>query len=254
MQRTSRSRIQPTPPLLNLAAAGAALAAYRLYVRRIERRPAHELALRRSPGLVAGMLYGALLVSATVGLVAAMHGYRIEAVTWPASLPADCAYWLFVAVGQEVVFRGLLLGRLEARLGSWAAMAISGAAFGAFHLINPNATVWAGAALALESVGCYAAVWMLSRSLWVVIGVHFAWNAMEASVFGLADSGVSYPGALAGRISGPFWLTGGGFGIEASAPAVLVCAAAGAIVLYVAHRRGGIRPWPLGTSASRAPR
>ena len=39
---------------------------------------------------------------------------------------------------------------------------------------------------------------------------------MQASVFGLPASGIDFPGLITAELSGPPWLTGGEFGIEAS--------------------------------------
>jgi hypothetical protein len=50
------------------------------------------------------------------------------------------------------------------------------------------------------------------------------------------------------RRSGPEWLTGGDFGLEASMMAVLVATAAGLFLLWKAYHKGGfVAPvWALG--------
>ena len=72
-----------------------------------------------------------------------------------------------------------------------------------------------------------AMAYLRTRALWVGIGLHFAWNASLAVVFGLPVSGL---GALAPPLStytgGVAWLAGGRAGPEGSAVMVLVLLAA----------------------------
>lgn len=74
----------------------------------------------------------------------------------------------------------------------------------------------------------HAACYARTRTLWVPVGFHFAWNTTMGVVFGLPVSGAQIPGLLRAEASGsPLW-TGGAFGPEASvsAAAFVVCAAA----------------------------
>jgi hypothetical protein len=69
--------------------------------------------------------------------------------------------------------------------------------------------------------------------LWVSWGINFGWRASRALIFGLAVSGVtSHSSVVEGNPMGPFWITGGGFGLDAS------WIAAGALLLAfpVAYR------------------
>jgi len=77
---------------------------------------------------------------------------------------------------------------------------------------------------------------MLTRRLWLCTAIHLAWNYVQGAVYSVAVSGTTQHGLLIGRMDGPDWLTGGSFGAEASLPAVLVCGAAGLILLRMAHR------------------
>jgi membrane protease YdiL (CAAX protease family) len=84
---------------------------------------------------------------------------------------------------------------------------------------------------------------MLTRRLWLSIGLHMSWNYAQAAVFSGTVSGVEMPpGLLVPRIEGPDLLTGGQFGVEASVAAFALCPATGVIFLVLAVRRGRIRP------------
>ena len=78
------------------------------------------------------------------------------------------------------------------------------------------------------------------RRLWLAVGLHAAWNFTQAWVFSVPVSGTGQTiGILVTRRNGPEWLTGGDFGLEASAVAVLVATLAGVFLLWRAHRKGG---------------
>jgi hypothetical protein len=62
-----------------------------------------------------------------------------------------------------------------------------------------------------------SAAYLRTRALWVGWGINFGWKASRGLLFGLAVAGVnSHSPVIQGDPMGPFWLTGGGFGLEGS--------------------------------------
>ena len=60
-------------------------------------------------------------------------------------------------------------------------------------------------------------------TLWVPIGIHWAWNYTQGNVFGLAVSGNGAGDTIfATTVNGPDIITGGAFGPEASIIAVVL--------------------------------
>ena len=110
------------------------------------------------------------------------------------------------------------------------------------HLPNPEATVLSSAAIALEAGVMLAAAYMLTRRVWLAIGIHAAWNFTQSGIFGAPTSGVPSPGFLEGQFQGPTWLSGGAFGPEAPSVAVAGCPARGPYLLRRAHAKGHILP------------
>jgi hypothetical protein len=109
------------------------------------------------------------------------------------------------------------------------------------------------AAIALEAGVLLAAAYMYSRSLWFVMGLHFAWNFTEGGIFATSVSGGPTEGVIrVSFASGKDWLTGGQFGPEASLPAVLICLAAGIAFIMMAKRANRVVPpsWRRSTTAS----
>src|SRR5581483_7760086 len=105
------------------------------------------------------------------------------------------------------------------------------------------------AAIALEAGILLAAAYLLTRSLWLPIGLHFGWNFTEGGIFGAAVSGNGAKGLINTSLSGPQLLSGGAFGPEASVAAVGVCLVAAVVMLVLAARRGEWRPLRLRIAA-----
>ncbi len=228
--------------------AGAIIAAvfvtmYVLFCRLIERRPASELSLPGWPlELGAGVLIGLALFSAVVAVIWAGGGYRVIGYHNASVLLPALGISLSSGFSEEIVFRGLFYRLVEKWLGSWAALALSAALFGALHLANPNATLLAGAAIALEAGIMLAAIYLITRRLWAAIGLHAAWNFAQGGIYGIPVSGGQMDGVLRPDIRGSDLLTGGAFGAEASLPAIIVATAFGLVLLVIAYRRGQFIP------------
>ena len=88
----------------------------------------------------------------------------------------------------------------------------------------------------------FSAAYQLSRRLCLPIGMHFAWNYLFSAVFSVPVSGHEAKGWLQGSMSGPAWLSGGAYGVEASATAQLVWAVAAALLLRRADASGQFVP------------
>ncbi len=219
----------------------AALTLYVLGVRLIERRRPHELALAGlAPELAAGLLFGAALFAAMMGVLLAVGAY---ALTGPTIAPAwkALAISLHSGVTEELVFRGVIFRLLWSMLGRWWALALSSVLFGAAHLANPNPDIMAMLGIIFAAGVPLAALYILTGRLWASIGCHMAWNFSEGYVFGAHVSGIDLGPSLyraepvAG--AGALW-TGGAFGPEASLPTVVLGALAGVALLALAARRG----------------
>jgi membrane protease YdiL (CAAX protease family) len=228
-----------------LSAASALLALYVVGVV-IERRSLAELGIAprgAAAQIGRGFLLGAAVFSSVIAIQSLAGLAHIAWVPSPPIGAVAAAFLVFLCVGisEEVAVRGLFFRIVEDGLGSWAALALSALLFGALHLGNPNATLWAGAAIAIEAGLLLAAFYMLTRSLVFVIALHWAWNFFEGPIFGTAVSGTHSEGLLHTTTSGPDAWTGGAFGPEASVVAVLVCGVVTVVALALAVRRGQVR-------------
>jgi membrane protease YdiL (CAAX protease family) len=206
--------------------------AYRFLVRWLERRDVTELdRVGAARELGAGLAIGFALFAAAIGVIAVLGGYSIAGRNSIASVAVPLTAAAAAAFSEELVVRLVLFRIAEQWLGTWAAIALSSALFGLLHAGNPHATAWSTAAITLEAGTLLAAAYMRTRRLWFPMGVHAAWNFTQGGIFGVAVSGTTSEGLLHGELHGPAWLTGGAFGAEASAVAVVVCFACAALLL-----------------------
>ena len=126
------------------------------------------------------------------------------------------------ALMEELMFRGYPFQRLVDGVGPSGAVVIVSVLFGMVHLGNPHASVW-GLVNTILVGALLSVAYLRTRSLWLPFGIHFAWNAVLGMAFGLPVSGLTqFAVVVHGMARGPRWLTGGAYGIEASALGTLV--------------------------------
>ncbi|MEO3884227.1 type II CAAX endopeptidase family protein [Nonomuraea sp. B5E05] len=240
--------VSPVPVLalpVGVGLAVAALTCYRWLGRTVELRPGiPELGKTgRWSQLRRGALLGSGLFIVLMALIAVFGGW--QDVSWGSfgGFLGTAGMMASVAVAEELLFRGVLFRIMEERIGTVIALIVSTLLFGATHLVNVNATLWGALAIALTGGTMTTAAYVATRSLWLPIGLHFAWNFTHAGVFGVMLSGSDAPphGLLNVTLSGPSALTGGAFGPEASLLALLVCLAPTIVLLRRAARAGQIR-------------
>jgi membrane protease YdiL (CAAX protease family) len=131
-------------------------------------------------------------------------------------LVADLAFFAALAMAEEVAFRGYGFQRFEHAVGPLGA-ALGFAAFYAIVQAQLQGSSHASIAVSVVLSLCLSTVYLRTRALWLSWGLNFGWKASRALIFGLAVSGVnSHSPVVQGDPMGPFWITGGGFGLDGS--------------------------------------
>ncbi|MEE4317850.1 MAG: type II CAAX endopeptidase family protein [Erythrobacter sp.] len=196
-------------------------------------------------GLALGTAGAFVLFSAIVGIAAAMGAYFI--VGW-----GGLSNWLFLlfAAGisagfvEEFIFRGILFRWIEEFAGSWAALIVTSGLFGLAHIGNANATWFSSTTIAIEAGLMLGGAYMLTRNLWVPIGIHFGWNMTQGLVWDVPVSGNDVDGLVDARLAGDPLISGGAFGLEASVIALVLAGGAGVWLIKRAADRGEVMaPW-----------
>jgi membrane protease YdiL (CAAX protease family) len=159
--------------------APVVFAAYVLLVHRAEHRSCREV----RGGLIAvgegllGLGVGILLY--LLPLLAALTLGHARA-TSSLSL-ADLRYAVvpgtLYAFAEEPIYRGLLLRYSELKVGSWWALLVSSVVFAALHFRGPSS--WGELIL---GGAVFGAAYLLTRRLWLSIGLHAGWDSMVTLV------------------------------------------------------------------------
>jgi len=218
------------------------LAVYKLVIVRLGERPRDDLPIAAAPrGLALGVLTGFLLFCALVGIAALFDVYNIVGPGDTRELVKDLiGMTILAAFMEELLFRGILFRWIEAFAGSWAALVVTSALFGLAHIFNANATWMSSLAIMVEAGALLGGAYMLSRNLWVPMGLHAAWNFTQGFLFDVPVSGNDMHGLVQAKLSGPVLLSGGPFGLEASMIGVVLSIPLGAFLILLAARRGHI--------------
>lgn len=228
--------------IISTLTAAIALTGYVVLYRYYEKREITELKLTafgRNASL--GFSTGVLIQLLVISVLFLSGGYMITGVNPVSYVIPGLAIAISSAAFEEVLFRGVIFRLLEEKTGTMIALLISALIFGALHLLNENSTIFSAVSVAVEAGILLAAAYIYARNLWLPIFMHFGWNFVESGIFGVANSGNEVTKSLfTSKLTGPEFLTGGGFGPENSLQAVVFGLIAALIFLWAAKRQNKI--------------
>ena len=195
--------------------------------------------------LLSGAALGTSLILLITALIAAAGGvsFGVDPARSLRALATGAWVFAWVALLEELLFRGFVFQRLVDGIGPWPALLGMAVLFALAHWGNPGmegaTVVWATLDTTLGAV-LLGLAYLRTRRLALPIGIHFGWNWAQGALLGFDVSGLDQAGWLLPELLGkPQWLTGGAFGPEASVFAVLVDAAA---VIVMWRWKGSARP------------
>lgn len=241
-----KSTLPEGSPAFALATIAITLASgylsYALYVELIERRTPDELTFDGAAAeLGGGILLGGGLFALIMGLLWLPGIYQVDGTnSWLVIFPALAGN---VPAGflQEILFRGIIFRLTEEAFGTLWAMLISAALFAAIHFVTRQANIIGTFSFAASAGVLLAAAYLLTRRLWLSIGLHIAWDVTSDGIFGVGFSeSTSQPtqGLLNGSLNGPALLTGGAGGVENALLTALVITAACFILIRITMELG----------------
>jgi membrane protease YdiL (CAAX protease family) len=210
-------------PLSNtILNCGFALLGYWIFVSLVEGRPVTEVSKGFVKYNLIGIGIGVAFISLIMGILALLGYYRIDGLNANSAVLQILSMSLIAGVVEEVLLRGYFFRFVEEALGTWFSVAISALLFGFLHAWNPNASFISSLSIALTAGVVLALLFAITRNLWIVIGMHYAWNFTLGGIYGAPVSGGEARGFFKGILEGPELLTGGDFGPEASVITVMV--------------------------------
>ena len=157
----------------------------------------------------------------------------------PLNFSVSTLFFILVAFVEEIIVRGYVLSNLMESMNRWLALFISALIFSIMHSGNPDITLMA--ALNIFVAGILLGVnYIYTKNLWFAIFFHFAWNFFQGTIIGYHVSGLSIEtGLFEIFVNGPDEITGGLFGFEGSAFAlILQIIAIVALAMYYESKYG----------------
>ena len=192
-------------------------------------------------GLLAGIVVAAVVA---IGMLA-MGGMQINGLAANAgSVGFFALAWLganvCIGIAEEAFYRGYFLQSLWKSIDFWPGATLVALAFAADHYFyKPGENIWDVITLVSLSLLLSYSV-LRTGNLWFAVGFHIAFDYMQLFVIGTPNgSHVPVGRLLDVRFDGPWWLTGGVLGTEAS---FLMYPAIALLWFYVWWRYRGDKP------------
>lgn len=195
-----------------------------LILLRFEHRPFSDLGLTvrgYSKDFLYGTLLAILLYLLGFGLCLALGEVEVTGVRFdPLNLLATWAFCLLVALTEEIMMRGYILGHLMyTRLNKFLSLFISSVLFALLHIFNPNVAVLPMLNLVLAGM-LLGASYLYTRNLCFPIALHLFWNWIQGPILGYQVSGMELgTSVLQLHLPEDNVINGGAFGFEGS----LIC-------------------------------
>jgi membrane protease YdiL (CAAX protease family) len=230
-----------TPEGSLLFGLGSALSAALLTVlfRRLERRPLAAGLASGSWAAPSALAWGLLLGATMYGVVVLLQ-WGLGFLSFGGIRPSRLSLFLAslarnpgVAFGEELAFRGQVLGRLSERVGFAAAAGLSSLLYAGFHYGGSGFGPAGFVGLALLGL-LLAGLVRRTGALWASMGFHASWNFVQGGVFGLSmiDAAGQGHGLVAVEQLGPVALVGSGLITEGGLLPMAVLAAGAALALW----------------------
>lgn len=187
----------------------------------------------------AGLLAGALAMTLPAGLLLVTGLLRIEPApdgSWWGTALTLSLFLLPAALWEELVFRGYLFRVLEDIGGRGMAIWVTSMLFGLAHQTNAGATIRSTTLVAMA--GAYLAlVLIMTRSLFAAWAAHWAYNWVQAVALHASVSGGGFATPDYRTVdNGPDWITGGAWGPEGGAVAIVGMVAGVALLSVLGSR------------------
>lgn len=189
-----------------------------------ERRPFSDLGLTLKGhvrGLWYGLLVAMLLYLIGFGLSLAIGEVEVTGFQFdPLNLLGTFVFCLLVALTEEIMMRGYILGRLlHTRMNKFLALFVSALLFALLHIFNPNVAFLPMLNLVIAGM-LIGASYLYTRNLCFPISLHLFWNWIQGPILGYQVSGNDLGTSLLTlHLPEENVLNGGAFGFEGS----LIC-------------------------------
>ncbi|HFU4110259.1 TPA: lysostaphin resistance A-like protein [Streptococcus suis] len=203
--------------------------AFILWARFVEKSPWLGLGIQKKGALkdfLLGWGIGAAMLITCVLLMWGFGAIQVTSFQFSANLVGEFLIlvlaWSIQGTTEELLTRGWMFSSLAAKHNIPVGILVSSLFFTFLHLGNDGISLIPLLDLTLFAIlACL--VMLKTGNLWVIGGLHAAWNCFQGNVFAFPVSGTQAGQAfIAVETSGPDWLSGGAFGVEGSIISLLI--------------------------------
>ncbi|HFI0507017.1 TPA: CPBP family intramembrane glutamic endopeptidase [Streptococcus suis] len=200
-----------------------------LWARFVEKSPWLGLGIKKKGALkdfLLGWGIGAAMLTSCVLLMWGFGAIQVTSFQFSANLVGEFLIlvlaWSVQGTTEELLTRGWMFSSLSAKHNIPVGILVSSLFFTFLHLGNNAISIIPLLDLTLFAIlACL--VMLKTGNLWVIGGLHAAWNCFQGNVFAFPVSGTQAGQAfISVRTSGPEWLSGGAFGVEGSIISLIV--------------------------------
>ncbi|MGQ7379999.1 lysostaphin resistance A-like protein [Streptococcus suis] len=200
-----------------------------LWARFVEKSPWLGLGMTKKGAFkdfILGWGIGAAMLTTCVLLMWGFGAIQVTSFQFSANLVGEFLIlvlaWSVQGTTEELLTRGWMFSSLSAKHNIPVGILVSSLFFTFLHLGNNAISLIPILDLTLFAIlACL--VMLKTGNLWVIGGIHAAWNCFQGNVFAFPVSGSQAGQAfIAVNTSGPDWLSGGAFGVEGSVISLIV--------------------------------
>lgn len=194
---------------------GVAFAIYFTTIK-IERKKIRDIGLTfNTRHLWRGIVVSFLLMSFFSIVVRSFHLVEFGFLSISSNVLYGIPIYMLVSIGEEVFVRGYVLNNMREKFNDNYSILLSSVLFAAMHLFNDYISLIGFVTIFLSGV-LMGIVFVKTKTISAPIGLHFAWNFFQGSVYGFNVSGNPEEGILKMTPLSSNILTGGNFGAEGS--------------------------------------
>ena len=213
-----------------------------IYIWSIRKEPIDKLGIKKGfPGIFSylfGFFIGVTMIVGVLCILLVLSRIFIQYNT--INIPILLYYLVYdfcISLVEELFYRSLLLNYVILSSNCKFDILLSAFFFSISHAGNLGFNLIAFLNLLIYGVlaGYFLRKW---GTINVPVGIHHAWNYFEYRILGIESYGHSFPSALMNiQISGPLYITGGIFGIEASISTSIIFLVSLIITIFIGSLR-----------------
>ena len=231
--------------IIGVSEAAAAVIIYILLFSYYEKRKINELSVSTFSGNAnLGFLTGFLLQSLFIFVIFISGSFTIIQVNAFSNMIPGFIMALTAGFVAEIIIIGIVFRLLEQQFGTAVSLTIMIILFIIAHSGVKDGSLVSVLSTSINAGLLLPAAYIFSRSLWLPIFIHFAWDFTEPGIYGAINPSISITKSLFdSKISGSRILTGGPLGPQNSIQALIICLVLGFIFLRLAKRKNNLLPF-----------